>query len=94
MIKDSSFVACKQLSGKPACTYGQCDQCLCYSLIRNIYIVIIYNCKIFDILATLKLKIVSANRADRDEMPYSVAFHLGLHCMQKYLFRGYMSTKS
>ena len=33
------------------------------------------------------------NIVDPDEMPRSVAFHLGLHCLQKYLFRGYQNTK-
>ena len=27
------------------------------------------------------------NSADPDEMPHYVAFHLGLHCLPKYLFR-------
>ena len=28
-----------------------------------------------------------------DEMPHSVAFHLGLHGLQKYSFRGFQSKK-
>ena len=29
-----------------------------------------------------------------DEMPHSVAFYLGLHCLQKYHFIGFQSTES
>ena len=32
---------------------------------------------------------VLANSADSDEMLHYVAFHLGLHCLPKYLFRGF-----
>ena len=32
---------------------------------------------------------VLANSADLDEMPPHVAFHLGLHCLPKYSFRGF-----
>ena len=28
------------------------------------------------------------NSADSDEMQHYAAFHLGLHCLQKYSFRG------
>ena len=34
-----------------------------------------------------------ANSADPDEMPHNAAFHLGLHCLQKYWFSGYQSFK-
>ena len=37
------------------------------------------------IFLSLKIEYVSPNSADPDEMPHSVAFHLGLHCLQKYL---------
>ena len=30
-----------------------------------------------------------ANSADSDEMQHYAAFHLGLHCLPKYLFRGF-----
>ena len=33
------------------------------------------------------------NSADPDEMPLNAAFHLGLHCLQKYPFRGFPNTK-
>ena len=43
----------------------------------------------------LSLKIVSVltNSADPDEMLRYAAFHLGLHCLSKYLFRGFRSKK-
>ena len=34
-----------------------------------------------------------ANRADPDEMPHLAAFHLGLHCLLKYLLRSFQPTK-
>ena len=30
---------------------------------------------------------------DSDEMQHYAAFHLGLHCLQKYLFRGFPEYK-
>ena len=30
---------------------------------------------------------------DPDEMLHFVAFHLGVHCLQKYPFRGFQYTK-
>ena len=41
----------------------------------------------------LKIDFVLANSADPDEMLYSAAFPLGIHWLQKYLFRGFQSTK-
>ena len=37
----------------------------------------------------LKVDFILANSADTDEM----LLHLGHHCLQKYLFRGFQSTK-
>ena len=34
--------------------------------------------------ASLKFVFVLANSADPDEMPLSVAFHQGLHCLPKF----------
>ena len=34
-----------------------------------------------------------SNSVDPDEMQHCAAFHLGLHCLQKYLFRGFPNTK-
>ena len=36
---------------------------------------------------------ISATSADPDEMPHNVAFHLGLHCLPKFSFRGFQYTK-
>ena len=33
------------------------------------------------------------NSIDPDEMQHYAAFHLGLHCLQKYSFRGFPNTK-
>ena len=41
----------------------------------------------------LKIDFVLANSADPDEMPHHAAFHLGLHCSPKYLFRCFLPTK-
>ena len=34
-----------------------------------------------------------ANSVDPDEMLHNAAFHLGLHCLPKYQFRGFLYTK-
>ena len=34
-----------------------------------------------------------ANSEGPDEMPRFVAFHLGLHCLSKFSFRGFQNTK-
>ena len=47
----------------------------------------VYNFPKNIIFLSLKIEFVSPNSADPDEMPHSVAFHLGLHCLQKYLIR-------
>ena len=33
------------------------------------------------------------NSVDPGEMPHDVAFHSGLHCLQKYSFMGFPNTK-
>ena len=40
---------------------------------------------------SLKIDFVQANSANPDEMPHHAAFHLGLHCLLKYPFRGFQS---
>ena len=45
------------------------------------------------VFLSLKIDFILANSADRDEMPKYVAFYLGLHCLPKYPFRGFQSTK-
>ena len=37
--------------------------------------------------------LILENSADHDEMQHYAAFHLGLHCLQKYSFRGFQHTK-
>ena len=39
-----------------------------------------------DVFMSLKMDLILANSADPDEMLSSGAFHLGLHCLPKYLF--------
>ena len=40
-------------------------------------------------LLSLKNVLILANSEDQDEMQHYAAFHLGLHCLQKYPFRGF-----
>ena len=40
-----------------------------------------------------KVVFILANSSDPDEMLCSAAFHLGLHCFLKYMFRGFQHTK-
>ena len=42
---------------------------------------------------SLKIVFVLANSTDPDEMLHYAAFHLGLHCLQKYPYRGFQSSK-
>ena len=37
--------------------------------------------------------LVSENNVEPDEIPHYVAFHMGLHCLPKYPFRGFQYTK-
>ena len=45
------------------------------------------------VFLSLKIDFVLVISADSDEMPHYVTFHLGLHCLSKYPFRGFWSTK-
>ena len=38
---------------------------------------------------SLKVVLILVNSADPDEMQHQAAFHLGLHCLPKYVFRGF-----
>ena len=40
----------------------------------------------------LEIKFVLANSDDPDEILHIAAFHLGLHCLPKYPFRGFQFT--
>ena len=42
---------------------------------------------IYDVFQSLRMVFISASSADPGEMPHPVAFHLGLQCMPKYLFK-------
>ena len=46
-----------------------------------------------DVLLSLKVVLILANRADPDEMQHYAAFHLGFHCLPKYQFRSFQYTK-
>ena len=41
------------------------------------------------VFLSLTVVLILANSAEPDEMQHDAAFHLGLHCLQKYLFRGF-----
>ena len=47
----------------------------------------------YDVFLSLKIVFILANSADPDEMQHYAAFYLGLHCLQKYQFRGFQYTK-
>ena len=40
----------------------------------------------------LKIIFTLTNSVDPDEMQHYAAFHLGLHCLQKYSFKGFPNT--
>ena len=47
----------------------------------------------YDVFLSLKIVLILANSADPDEMQQYAVFHLGLHCLPKYLFRGFQYIK-
>ena len=47
----------------------------------------------YDALLSLNIVFIFANSADPDEMLHYAAFHLGLHCLPKYLFTGIQNEK-
>ena len=53
----------------------------------------INNCQTLIACISLVIDLVLANSADPDEMPRSVAFYLGIHCLQTYPFKVFQSTK-
>ena len=53
-----------------------------------------YNLQKNILFLSLKIDLVLANSADPDEMLHYAAFHLDLHGLPKYLFRGFQSTKA
>ena len=46
-----------------------------------------------DMFLSFKIFFILANSADSDEMPPYAAFHLGLHCLPKYLLTGIQNEK-
>ena len=44
----------------------------------------------YDVFLSLKVVLIVANSADPDEMQHYAAFHLGLHSLPEYLFRGFI----
>ena len=47
----------------------------------------------YDILLSLRIVVTLTSSVDIDQMPHYAAFCLGLHCLSKYLFRGFQITK-
>ena len=47
------------------------------------------NCDVFQ---SLKIILILAKSADPDEILHYVAFHLDIHCLLKYPFRGFQYT--
>ena len=45
------------------------------------------------VIFCLKIIFTLTNSAEPDEMPHDAAFHLCLHCLQKYPFRGFPYKK-
>ena len=39
-----------------------------------------------DLFLSMKIVFTITNSLDPDEMPHTAAFHLGLHCLPKYLY--------
>ena len=51
-----------------------------------------YNFQKIIVFFCLKICFTFTNSVDLDKMQHNAAFHLGLHCLQKYLFRGFPNT--
>ena len=44
-------------------------------------------------ISVIDVVLILANSEDPDEMQHYAAFHLGLHCLPKYPFRGFQYAK-
>ena len=55
--------------------------------------IVYFNFLNYQVSLSLKVVLILANSADPDEMQHYAAFHLGLHCLPKYPFRGFQYTK-
>ena len=47
----------------------------------------------YDVFLFLKIVLTSAKSVYPDEMSCYAAFHLGLHCLPKYPFKGFQHTR-
>ena len=47
-----------------------------------------FKCYVIVYFVSLNVVLILANNVDPDEMQHYAAFHLGLHCLRKYPFRG------
>ena len=47
----------------------------------------------YTVFLSLKVVLICANSADPDEMQHDAAFHLGIHCLPKYPFKGFHEYK-
>ena len=63
-----------------------------YSIVHNLG-VSSFNFQNNIVFFCLKIFFTFTNCEDPDEMQHYAAFHLGLHCLQKYSFRGFPNTK-
>ena len=52
-----------------------------------------YNFHKINVLIYLKIFFTFTYSVDPDEMQHYAAFHLGLHCLQKYLFGDFPNTE-
>ena len=66
---------------------GYCDISCC--ILRSCQLNFLYN----GVFLSLKIVFFLVNNADPDEMTHSVAFHLGLHYLLKYLFNSIQNEK-
>ena len=68
-----------------------------YTKVRNVHCIYLwvtgYSFQKYIVFLSLKISFVLANSADPDEMPQCAAFHLGLHCLPKYPFKGFQFSK-
>ena len=62
------------------------DSSICY--IKGLQVEILKVCYV-----SLPLFFIVAYSTDPDEMSHCAAFHLGLHCLPKYLFAGIQNEK-
>ena len=59
----------------------------------NMGLSIVYICTLRVVFLSLLVVFILGNSVDPDEMQHYAAFHLGLHCLPKYPFRGFQYTR-